>query len=47
MKNIEKYLDQNKSLGFSELLFSYIDRSGLLDSEVYKKVCIDRKLFLK
>ena len=47
MKNIEKYLDQNKSLGFSELLFSYIDRSGLLDSEVYKKVCIDRKLFSK
>ena len=47
MRDIEKYLDQNKSLSFSELLFSYIDRSGLLDCEVYKKVCIDRKLFSK
>lgn len=47
MKDIEKYLDQNKSRSFNELLFSYIDRSGLLDSEVYKKVCIDRKLFSK
>ena len=47
MKDIKKYLDQNKSLSFNELLFSYIDRSGLLDREVYKKVCIDRKLFSK
>ena len=47
MRDIEKYLDQNKSRSFNELLFSYIDRSGLLDCEVYKKVCIDRKLFSK
>ena len=47
MIDIEKYLDQNKSLSFSELLFSYIDRCGLLDCEVYKKGCIDRKLFSK
>lgn len=47
MKDMEKYLDQNKSRSFNELLFSYIDRSGLLDSEVYKKVYIDRKLFSK
>lgn len=47
MKDIKKYLNQNKSLSFNELLFSYIDQSGLLDSEVYKKVYIDRKLFSK
>lgn len=46
-KEITKYLSQNKTSCFSELLFSYIDRSGLTDSEVYKKVFIDRKLFSK
>lgn len=48
MKNeIEKYLNQNKTSSFSELLFSYIDDKNLTDSEVYKKVSIDRKLFSK
>ena len=47
MKDITKYLNQNKSLSFNQLLFSYIDRSGLTEAEVYKKVYIDRKLFSK
>lgn len=46
-KEITKYLNQNKTSCFNELLFSYIDKSGLTDSEVYKKVFIDRKLFSK
>ena len=48
MKNdIKAYLNQNKSKNFSELLFSYIDETGCKDSEIYKKVGIDRKLFSK
>ena len=46
-KNIEKYLNQNKSSSFRELLFNFIDKKGLTDSEVYKKVSIDRRLFSK
>jgi tRNA(Glu) U13 pseudouridine synthase TruD len=34
-------------MNFNELLFSYIDKSGCKDSEIYKKVDIDRKLFSK
>ena len=44
---IQKYLNQFKTSSFSELLFSYIDSSGLTDADVYKKVFIDRKLFSK
>lgn len=44
---VKDYLSHNKSKNFNELLFSYIDRSGFKDSEIYKKVCIDRKLFSK
>ena len=32
---------------FQELLFKFIDKSGLKDSEVYKKAYIDRRLFSK
>ena len=41
------YLSHNKSKNFNDLLFSYIDQSGCKDSEIYKKVDIDRKLFSK
>ena len=46
-EQINKYLNQNKSLSFSELLFSYIDKSGKSDSKIYNNVNIDRKLFSK
>lgn len=45
--NIKEYLNRHKSKSFNELLFSYIDKSGCKDSEIYKKVDIDRKLFSK
>jgi hypothetical protein len=44
---IKEYLNCNKSKSFNEILFSYIDESGHKDSEIYKKVDIDRKLFSK
>lgn len=44
---ISEYLNCNKSTSFNELLFSFIDESGHKDSEIYKKVDIDRKLFSK
>ena len=44
---INEYLNCNKSMSFNELLFSFIDESGHKDSEIYKKVDIDRKLFSK
>ena len=45
--DIKEYLNCNKSMSFNELLFSFIDESGHKDSEIYKKVDIDRKLFSK
>lgn len=44
---IIEYLNCNKSKSFNEILFSFIDESGHKDSEIYKKVDIDRKLFSK
>ena len=41
---IDKELDENK---FQKLLFSYIDRDNLKDSDVYNKAYIDRRLFSK
>ena len=34
-------------MSFNEMLFSFIDEMGVKDSEIYKKVDIDRKLFSK
>ena len=41
------YLSHSKSENFNDLLFSFIDEKGCKDSEIYKKVDIDRKLFSK
>ena len=46
-ESCKDYLNHNKSMNFNELLFSYIDKSGCKDSEIYKRVDIDRKLFSK
>ena len=41
---IEENKDNNK---FQKLLFAFIDRNNLKDSDVYNKVHIDRRLFSK
>jgi len=46
-ESLNKFLSQNKTKNFRELLFSFIDRSGLKDSDVYRKAGIDRRLFSK
>ena len=43
----EDYLNHSESKSFNEILFSFIDEKGVKDSEIYKKVDIDRKLFSK
>lgn len=46
-ESCKDYLSHNKSKSFNETLFSYIDEKKVKDSEIYKKVDIDRKLFSK
>lgn len=46
-ESCKDYLSRSKSKSFNEVLFSFIDEKGVKDSEVYKKVDIDRKLFSK
>lgn len=46
-ESCKDYLSHMESKSFNEVLFSFIDESGHKDSEIYKKVDIDRKLFSK
>jgi hypothetical protein len=46
-ESCKDYLSHTKSKSFNETLFSFIDEKGFKDSEIYKKVDIDRKLFSK
>ena len=46
-ESCKDYLSHSKSMSFNEILFSFIDEKRVKDSEIYKKVDIDRKLFSK
>ena len=41
------FINSNKKPSFNKLLFKYIDKSGVLDSQVYKLAGIDRRHFSK
>lgn len=43
--DIEHYIKSNKSEEFSKTLFEFIDKSGMSDSDVYKKAGINRRVF--
>ena len=42
-----EFVKNNKNPSFREMLFMYIDRLGISDSEVHKKAGIDRRHFSK
>lgn len=44
---IKEYLNCCKIKNFNDVLFYYIDKTGHKDSEIYRCVDIDRKLFSK
>lgn len=44
---LESFIEGNKKPTFSQTLLKFIDRSGLSDSQVYKKAGIDRRHFSK
>lgn len=44
---MEDFINNNKKPSFSKLLFMYIDKLGVIDSQVYKKAGIDRRHFSK
>ena len=46
-ESCKNYLSHSESKTFNEILFSFIDEKCVKDSEIYKKVDIDRKLFSK
>lgn len=44
---LELFIKEKRKPTFSQLLFSYIDKQGVSDSDLYKKACIDRRHFSK
>lgn len=44
---VEEINNTELSKTFQELLFEYIDKTGLTDSQVYRKAHIDRRLYSK
>ncbi|MBP1933215.1 hypothetical protein [Ammoniphilus resinae] len=44
---LEDFIRNTRKPAFSQVLFGFIDRKGITDSDVYKKAGIDRRLFSK
>ncbi|WP_430788334.1 hypothetical protein VBD025_00675 [Virgibacillus flavescens] len=44
---IEEFIKKKRKPEFKQVLFTYIDKAGLTDPEVYNKIGMDRKHFSK
>lgn len=44
---IENYIKNNRKPTFNQVLFSFIDKKGAIDSDIYKRAGIDRRHFSK
>ena len=44
---LEDFIRNNRKKTFSQVLFGFIDKKGVIDSDVYKKAAIDRRHFSK
>ncbi|SHG28478.1 hypothetical protein [Ornithinibacillus halophilus] len=44
---LESFIKDKQDASFAEVLFHYIDKEGLKDADVYKKVGLDRRHFSK
>lgn len=47
INELEDYIENNRRPTLKHVLFSFIDKKGVSDAEIYKKAGIDRKLFSK
>lgn len=45
--DLEDFIKNNRKPTFSQILFGFIDKKGVTDSEIYKKAGIDRRHFSK
>ena len=45
--DLEEYIKNNRKQSFTQILFEFIDKKGVADSEIYKKAGIDRRHFSK
>jgi hypothetical protein len=45
--DLEEYIKNNRKPSFTQILFEFIDKKGVADSEIYKKAGIDRRHFSK
>jgi hypothetical protein len=45
--DLEEYIKNNRKPSFTQILFGFIDKKAVVDSEIYKKAGIDRRHFSK